>query len=43
MVDTDVYRTSGEIEGEIGYTPAGEWALQRFESHGSDILFTRAP
>ncbi len=43
MVDTDVYTLSGELEGELGYTPAGEWTLLRFKSHGSDILYTRAP
>jgi hypothetical protein len=43
MVDTDIYKLSGEMEGEVGYTPAGEWTLLRFRSHGSDILYTRAP
>lgn len=43
MVDTDVYRLSGEMEGEIGYTPDGEWTLLSFKTHGSDILYTRAP
>ena len=40
-VDTAIYKLSGEIEGEIGYTPDGEWTLLRFKSHGDDILYTR--
>lgn len=43
MVDTDVYRLSGEMDGELGYTPEGEWTLLRFKTHGSDILYTREP
>lgn len=42
MVDSDIYKLSGEIEGELGYTPAGEWTTLRFKSHGSDILYVRA-
>jgi len=40
-VDTVIYKLTGEIEGEIGYTPTGEWTLLRFKSHGDDILYTR--
>ncbi|HEX9464967.1 MAG TPA: DUF6134 family protein [Alphaproteobacteria bacterium] len=41
MAETDIYKLSGEIEGELGYTPAGEWTLLRFKSHGSNILYVR--
>lgn len=41
--EVSLYRLSGVINGELGYGPSGDWVLLRFPSHGSDILYTRAP
>jgi len=36
-----LYRLSGEITGELGYTAEDEWALLRFRARGSEIAYTR--
>lgn len=36
-----LYRLSGEITGELGYTKSNEWALLRFQTRGSEIAYTR--
>ncbi len=36
-----LYRLSGEIAGELGYGPADDWALLRFQARGSEIKYAR--
>jgi len=42
-VDLALYQLAGEVTGEIGYGPDGQWLSLRLLSHGSDILYTREP
>lgn len=42
-VDVSVYRLSGIVTGEVGYSPGGAWTLLTVLTHGSDIVYSPAP